>query len=202
MKIGWVSGWGIALEEIRPLAVAHAPEAEHVIYPPVQGAAEQVASCDAVIGWSLGAHWVLEAAARGVRFPAKVLLLAPFTSFCAEHGKAGRCSETQVRYLHRWLETHPEAALADFRQRAGLPPATTSGLPYDLPDLKAGLDRLSQPAGISLISFARQGLLPGWEAYVGENDTLLNPEGVCQAIVGCQIISGAGHDLREFLSTH
>jgi hypothetical protein len=82
-----------------------------------------------------------------------------------------------------------------------LPVATSSGLPYDFQDLVAGLERLSQPAGISLVSFARQGLMPGWEAYVGENDPLLNPEGVCQAIVGCQIISGAGHDLREFLST-
>ncbi len=200
MKIGWVSGWGIPLEEMRPLAVGHAPDAEHVIYPPVLGAAEHVAKCDAVIAWSLGAHWVLDAAARGVRFPGKVLLIAPFTSFCAEHGKVGRCSETQVRYLRRWLETDPMAALADFRQRAGLAPATTPALPYDREDLLSGLDRLSQPAGIAMISFARQGLPAGWEAYVGEKDTLLNPEGVCQAIVGCQIITEAGHNLSDFLA--
>lgn len=200
MKIGWLGGWGVSLGEMKDLAVAHAPDAEHLIYPPVMGAAENLASCDAVVAWSLGAHLVLEAAARGVQFPAKVLLFAPFTSFCSEHSPAGRCAETQVRWLRRWIDSDPAAALADFRRRAGLAPASSAELPYDREHLVAGLDLLAQPAGVSLVSFARQGLYPGWEAYVGENDLLLNPEGVCQAVVGCQIVEGVGHDLREFLN--
>lgn len=200
MKIGWLGGWGVSLAEMRTIAVAHAPDAEHLIYPPVVGAAEHLASCDAVVAWSLGAHLVLEAAARGVRFPSKVLLFAPFTSFCAEHSSAGRCAEAQVRWLRRWLGTDSAAALADFRRRAGLPPAPDDSLPYEKEHLEAGLDLLAQPAGISLVSFGRQGLYPGWEAYVGEKDLLLNPEGVCQAVVGCQIVEDVGHDLREFLN--
>ena len=84
MKIGWIGGWGVSLEEMKAIALAHAPDAEHLIYPPVVGAAENLSGCDAVIAWSLGAHLVLEAGARGVQFQAKVLLFAPFTSFCSE----------------------------------------------------------------------------------------------------------------------
>jgi hypothetical protein len=73
-------------------------------------------------------------------------------------------------------------------------------LPYEKQYLQAGLDLLAQPAGISLITFGRQGLASGWEAYVGDQDALLNPEGVCQAVVGCHIVTGLGHDLREFLA--
>ena len=90
MKIGWMGGWGISLEEMRPLAVSHAPAAEHLIYLPVVGAAENLMGCDMVIGWSLGAHLILEAASRGVKLPAKALLVAPFTSFCSEHSKCGK----------------------------------------------------------------------------------------------------------------
>ncbi len=201
MKIGWIGGWGISLEELRPIAVAHAPDAQHIIYPPVFGAAENLMTCDAVIGWSLGAHLLYEAAARGVRLPARALLIAPFTSFCSEHGKCGKVSETQVRWLRRWLGKDPLPALADFRQRAGLPVMPEAKLPYELEHLLAGLDILAEPAGLSLISYARQGLPSGWEAFVGSEDPLLNPEGVCQAIVGCQIIEGIGHHLPDFLNS-
>ena len=200
MKIGWIGGWGVSLAEMRVIAVAHAPDAEHLIYPPVVGAAENLSDCDAVIGWSLGAHLLLEAGARGVKFPAKVMLFAPFTSFCAEHGDNGKVTETQVKWLRRWLDTDAPAALADFRKRAGLTPAVKAELPYEQAYLGQGLELLLQPGGISLITFGRQGLPPGWEAYVGENDTLLKPEGVCQSVVGCQIVEQAGHDLCNFLS--
>ena len=158
MKIGWIGGWGVSLAEMRDLAVAHAPDAEHVLYPPVVGAAENLVGCDAVVGWSLGAHLLLEAGARGVKVPAKALLFAPFTSFCAEHGSCGRASETQVKWLRRWLDADPAAALADFRRRAGLPPAPTADLPYEIEYLRAGLDVLAQPAGVALPYLRRRQL--------------------------------------------
>ena len=200
MKIGWIAGWGVSLEEMRPLALSHAPDAEHLIYPPVMGAAENLVGCDKVIGWSLGAHLILEAASRGVKLPAKALLIAPFTSFCMEHGKCGKVSETQVRWLGRLIKTDLPNALADFRKRAGIPSFDISQSPYELENLLAGLEILSQPAGISLISFCRQGLPNGWEAYVGSDDLLLNPDGVCQSIAGCQIVDGLGHNLGDFFA--
>ncbi|MGA0134764.1 MAG: hypothetical protein ACO3ND_10470 [Opitutales bacterium] len=200
MKFAWIGGWGVSPEELRPLAAAHAPDAEHVLAVPVVGAAELAAGCDALIAWSLGAHLVLEAAARGVRMPPRVLLIAPFTSFCREHGTCGKVSETQVRYLRRWMESDPGAALADFRQRAGLPASPAAGWPYPQEELLAGLEVLAQPAGVSLISFARGGLPAGWEAYVGEKDTLLDASGVCESVLGCHIVQDAGHALRDFLS--
>lgn len=200
MKIGWIGGWGISLEEMRPLALGHAPDAEHLIYPPVMGAAENLVGCDQVIGWSLGAHLILEAASRGVKLPTRALLISPFTSFCHEHGKCGKVSETQVRWLSRLIKTDSSNALADFRKRAGMPPLTISGLPYDMENLLQGLEVLSQPAGISLISFCRQGLPQGWEAFVGSEDLLLSPDGVCQSILGCQIVDGLGHNLGDFFA--
>lgn len=123
---------------MKVIALAHAPDDEHLIYPPVVGAAENLSDCDAVIAWSLGAHLVMEAGARGVKFPAKVLLFAPFTSFCSEHGKCGKHSETQVKYLRRWIDTDAPAALADFRKRAGLAPLVGDALPYEKEYLQAG----------------------------------------------------------------
>jgi hypothetical protein len=136
-----------------------------------------------------------------LKLPPRALLIAPFTSFCSEHAKCGKVSETQVRWLRRWLEKEPLPALADFRQRAGLPSMPESKLPYEMEHLLDGLDLLAEPAGISLISYARQGLPQGWEAYVGSEDPLLNPEGVCQAVIGCQIIEGLGHHLPDFLNS-
>jgi hypothetical protein len=201
MIVGWIGGWGISPAELRPHAEAHAPGARHVLLAPVAGAAEAAADCDAVVAWSLGARRLLELAARGGRpFPPKVLLLAPFTSFCSEDGACGKVSRTQVRWLRRQLRQDPFAALADFRARAGLPPSPLADeLPY-APDLmEEGLDRLEEPAGAGLVTFARRGLPSGWEAYVGDRDPLLDAAGVADALKGCAIVEGAGHALADFL---
>jgi len=199
--IGWIGGWGVSPAELRPHAEAHAPGARHVLLAPVSGAAEAAADCDAAVAWSLGARRLLEAAARGGRrFPARVLLLAPFTSFCSEDGACGKASRTQVRWLRRRLRQDPLAALADFRARAGLPAAPAGdGLPYAPELLEEGLDRLEEPAPAGLVAFGRRGLPEGWEAYVGDRDPLLAAEGVADALKGCAVVEGAGHALADFL---
>lgn len=201
MTIGWVGGWGLSPAELRPFAEAHAPGAQHVLLAPVAGAAEAAADCDAVVGWSLGAHRILEAAARGVRFPARVLLVAPFTAFCSEDGACGKVSRTQVRWLQRQLAARPQETLAQFRRDAGLTPSSAvDELPYAPELLAEGLDRLMEPPTASLIAFARKGLPEGWEAYVGDADPLLHARGVVDAIHGCVIVEGAGHNLADFLN--
>lgn len=201
MIIGWVGGWGLSPAELKPLAEAHAPEAQHVLLAPIAGAPEAAADCDAVVAWSLGAHRVLEAASRGVRFPARVLLVAPFTSFCSDDGASGKVSRTQLRWLRRQLAEKPFETLAQFRRDAGLPPAAASDeLPYAPELLSEGLDRLMEPAGAGLVTFARRGLPEGWEAYVGDEDPLLHARGVADAVAGCVIVEGAGHSLADFLN--
>lgn len=200
MIIGWVGGWGLSPAELKPLAEAHAPESRHVLLAPIAGAPEAAADCDAVVAWSLGAHRVLEAASRGVRFPARVLLIAPFTSFCADDGACGKVTRTQLRWLRREFSTKPIPALAEFRRQAGLPPALSNDeLPYAPGLIEEGLERLMEPAGAGLAVFARRGLPEGWEAYVGDQDPLLHAAGVADAIKGCVIVEGAGHNLADFL---
>jgi len=201
MMVGWLGGWGISPSEMQDYAEAHAPGAQHVLLAPVAGAAEAAADCDAVVAWSLGARRFLELAAQGGRrFPPRVLLFAPFTSFCSEDGACGKMSRTHVRWLRRQLRQDPRAAIVDFRQRAGLPAAkSTDDLPYAPEMLEEGLDCLESPAGVGLVTFARRGLPEGWEAYVGDRDPLLDATGVVDALKGCTVVESAGHALGDFL---
>ena len=202
MIVGWVGGWGVSPAELQPLAEAHAPGARHVLLAPIAGAPEAAADCDAVVAWSLGAHRVLEAASRGVRFPGRVMLIAPFTSFCADDGSSGKITRTQLRWLRRQFAAKPLEALAHFRQLAGLgDPSVADELPYAPELINEGLERLMEPAGAGLVTFARRGLPEGWEAYVGGADPLLDARGVVDAIKGCVIVEGAGHAIAEFLRT-
>lgn len=200
MIVGWIGGWGLSPAELKPIVEAHAPEAQHVLLAPIVGAPEAAADCDAIVAWSLGAHRVLEAASRGVRFPSRVLLIAPFTSFCAEDGACGKVSRTQLRWLRRELSIKPIPALAEFRRQSGLPAAVNADeLPYAPELIEEGLERLMEPAGAGLTVFARRGLPEGWQAYVGDEDPLLNAAGVADAIKGCVIVEGAGHAITDFL---
>jgi hypothetical protein len=198
MRVTWIGGWGVSPEDLRPLAEGFLPGADHAFLPPVRGAAEAAAGCDFVAGWSLGAWHVMEAAARGVRFRNRVLLLAPFVAFCSEHGLGGRCSQTQVRWLRRWLQGEPVAALRDFYSRAGLGEAPAQ-LPYATGDLLAGLDLLAQDASPALRKFAAGGLPEKWQAVIGGSDPLLDADAVARALPGCQITPGAGHRAEELL---
>jgi hypothetical protein len=150
-----------------------------------------------------------------------VLLLAPFVAFPSESQLGGKCSATQVKFLRRWLQREPLAALADFHQRAGLvsgsaglqpafdertskaghrpalPP--TPELPYALPDLFEGLDRLAEDASPALREFAARGLPRNWQALIGDDDSLLDAETVRCSLPGCVRVRGAGHAIADLL---
>lgn len=143
MRVSWISGWGVAPDSLHPLAQEVEPGATHAFYPPSAGAIEAALTADWVIAWSLGAWQMLAAAARGAVCPGRVWLLAPFAAFCSDFNLGGRCSRTQVRWLRRWLQREPAAALSDFYARAGLG-MTPSQLPYALEELLTGLDRLAE----------------------------------------------------------
>jgi len=198
MRLTWIGGWGVAPESLRPIADAYFPGSEHTLLAPTQAAAGSIGSPDVTIGWSLGAWRLLEAASRGATFGGMVLLLAPFVAFPSESMLGGRCSATQVKYLHRWLQRDPMAALADFHQRAGLGTPPTE-LPYPAADLLEGLDRLAEDASPELREFASRGLQPNWQALVGDADPLLDGRAVCEALQGCTLMRGVGHSIADLL---
>jgi hypothetical protein len=179
------------------------------------------ATPDLTIAWSLGAWRLLEAASRGTQFGGMVLLLAPFVAFPSESGLGGKCSATQVKFLRRWLRRDPLAAIADFHQRAGLaggsaglPPACDeqmpkaghrpalrppTELPYAMPDLLEGLDRLAEDAPPALRKFAAGGMPRNWQALIGDSDSLLDGDAVCNTLPGCTLVRGVGHSIADLL---
>jgi hypothetical protein len=243
MRITWIGGWGIAPESLRPIADIYFPGSEHTILPPTADVVESIAeplarppgtlspsdgerdrvggAADLTVAWSLGAWRVIEAGSRGTQFGGMVLLLAPFLAFPSESNLGGKCSVTQVKFLRRWMEREPRAALADFCQRAGLPqpltqpPATlspsdgkrdgvrgapaTEALPYALRDLLEGLDRMSEDASPALREFASRGMPPNWQALVGDSDLLLDGDAVRRVLPGCTLVRGVGHSIADLL---
>jgi hypothetical protein len=198
-NVTWIGGWAVAPERLRRVANEFLPGASHTFLPPVPGAAESAASSDWVAGWSFGAWRVMDAAARGVRFQGRVLLLAPFVAFCSEYHLGGRCSLTQVRWLRRWMQNDPMAALRDFYQRAGMN-GVPGELPYAVEDLLEGLDLLAADASPSLRAFAARGVPENWWAIIGESDPLLDARAVCGALPGCEVVLGAGHSIETLLA--
>ncbi|MEY4388177.1 MAG: hypothetical protein RLY20_3460 [Verrucomicrobiota bacterium] len=213
MRVTWIGGWGVAPESLRPLAEKYFPESKHEFLAPV--AAEVTRrfdthtksassrrrlheDVDLTIAWSLGAWRLLEAASRGVEIPGMVLLLAPFVAFPSESKLGGKCSATQVKFLRRWLQREPLAALADFYQRAvlGAPPTE---LPYPASDLLEGLDRLAEDASPALCAFAARGLPRNWQALIGDDDALLDAESVRVSLPGCVRVRDAGHAIADLL---
>jgi len=222
MRVTWISGWGVAPESLRPIASTYFPGSEHTFHTPTSITASRAsAGADVTIAWSLGAWHVIDAASRGVALPGMVLLLAPFVAFPSESHLGGKCSATQVKFLRRWLQREPLGAIADFYRRAGLsqpltqPAATVSPpdggrdeaggesgkaeLPYALPALLEGLDRLAEDAPPALREFAARGIPRNWQAFVGDNDPLLDGAAVCRALPGCTLLRGAGHDIADLL---
>ena len=103
-----ISGWGIAPESVAPLF----PAGTRVLAPTRENIAS-LAGAQRVVGYSLGAFLLLEAAARGEFSCADVSLFAPFLAFPREAGAGGKISATQVKFLRRWAGKNPAAALAE-----------------------------------------------------------------------------------------
>lgn len=198
MRITWISGWAVAPESLRPTANNYFPGSEHTFLAPTKDVVSLIGSPDVTIAWSLGAWRLLEAASRGAKYGGMVMLLAPFVAFPSESNLGGKCSVTQVKYLHRWLQRDPLAAIGDFFQRVRMLDVPTE-LPYALPDLLEGLDRLSEDASPALRGFAARGLQPNWQALIGDQDPLLDGRAVCDALQGCTLVRGVGHSIADLL---
>jgi hypothetical protein len=198
MQVTWISGWGISPQSLRPLAAEVAPGARHVFAAPRREEVDAALASDWVVAWSLGAWWTMQIAAEGKVFRGRVSLLAPFVAFSSEFGFGGRCGQAQVRWLKRWVQRTPAAAIQDFYERAGLGEPPTD-LPYPLDDLLDGLDRLAEEPSPELRRFAAGGLPERWSGVIGSEDALLDAQTVSRTLPGCRILPHAGHAARDLV---
>jgi hypothetical protein len=195
-----IGGWGVNPKTMRTATALLPPGAKCRVVPPISGCAEDAANSEFAVGWSFGAWRILAAAAGGTVFRGRVLLLAPFMSFCSDFGLGGRCSQAQVLWLHRWLKRDSTAALTDFYMRADLGPLP-AGLPYDREDLLRGLEHMAEDASVGLREFVTKGLPEGWRAVVGAKDRLLDGAAICRALPGCNLAPDAGHGLESLVAS-
>jgi hypothetical protein len=197
-EVSWICGWGVDPQSLGPLAHHYLPKASHAFYPPGASVARSVAESHGVVAWSLGAWHVLNAAAEGLKFRGRVFLLAPFVAFCAEDQLGGRCRRSQVRWLRRWIQRDPQAALGDFYARANLDDLPRH-LPYALEDLVEGLDFLERDASPVLKSYVQDGLPAGWKAAIGTQDSLLEAEAIMRILNGCVRVENGTHSAATLL---
>ncbi len=186
MRIGWILGWAAPEAWFAPIARATLPKADHVFVPATAdavGTLETSGLFDWTVGYSLGSLLLLS---RASSLPqGRVALLAPMFAFASEEGLGGRVSRTQVRRLARWLRREPLAALADFYERAvlhvppGLHPGTAENLLWGLERLEK--DRFEPP------------LPPGWMAWCGAEDALLDASRLHALDPGINIVEGGTH---------
>lgn len=157
----------------------------------------ELKGADAVIGWSLGALYLMDAVAGGLQIPGRLILLAPFIAFCSEHDRGGRCSLPQLKWLRRWVERDREAALEDFYERAGIVGVDPARAP-NTELLIAGLERLGHEATPDV---ERWGLasVPRREVVIGEQDRLLDAQHAAKCFSGSRVVPGAGHSAVDLL---
>ena len=185
MKLLWIGGCGI----LPAWGLAHVktrfPEASHEWRPPSPNALVDYESFDVPAGYSLGANILLRAGLGALSF-----LLAPFVYFKKESGLSGEISLTQLRYVRRWLERDPLAALNDFLDLARLS-YRASKLPYKKEDLLWGVEQLILDGNTTLGE--------GCTVILGTEDPLLGVRLAATIFSKSKRIEGAGHDLPEVL---
>jgi len=195
-----LSGWGIDPAECAKIFGAKtqvlAPTRENVS---LLTSEVSNGSANRVVGYSLGAWLLLEAAAQQNFSFENVTLYAPFLAFPREVGKGGRIATTQIKFLRRWLKKNPAEAIADFYVRAGIsfvsPSAET--LPSSLDELDAGLKILAEEKLECVPVCAKN-----WKIFLGENDALLDAHAVAKTFSEnpVHVVPAGTHDLRTLLA--
>lgn len=189
MRMGWLLGWAVPEAWFAPFVYREFRDAEHSFVPAGPDALTRLdavrQTCDWIVGYSLGAHLLLAAAAEGIVF-GRVTLLAPIFAFSREEELGGCVSRTQVRQLTRWLRRDRAAALADFYRRAGLDAPTHLELCTSTEDLTWGLDRLEKgrvtpPAP------------PHWQLWCGTDDPLLDAARLHELAPATRLVKGTHH---------
>lgn len=188
MRIGWMLGWAVPEAWFGALARGALPGAEHRCFAAEPGGVARLLGegpFDWAGGYSLGALLLLSEREALSAAGCRVALLAPIFAFPKEAGLGGRVARAQVRHLGRWLRREPAAALADFHRRAGLDVPEGSALAP--PETLAwGLERLAGEG-------VEPALPPGWRAWCGSADPLLDAGRLRTLAPGLEIVPGATH---------
>jgi SAM-dependent methyltransferase len=180
------------------------PEAEHHFFPATEeglGRLCEPGPCDWVVGYSLGSLLLLGnkghvltndiKACKDTAQP-RVALLAPIFAFPREAGLGGKVPEAQLRQLSRRLRRDPRQALEDFYRYAGLNVPSAEGPTPALEDLLWGLQRLEADV-------VQPPLPPGWRAWCGADDTLLDAARLREVAPEVTIVAGATHHPRALI---
>ncbi len=196
-----LGGWGVAPEAVRSRLAGVLPVADITALPPTRASLEAALASPketTLVGWSLGAHLLLDAASAG-KVPAdrRIILVCPFFAFPSEVGEGGRIALTQVKFLRRRLTRDPHAALADFYQRAGLRLEAPAEPPYPTDDLLAGLDLLADPAPRHTPS--SRPLPSSALLLAGASDPLVDHRRLLELLPALRVLPEAGHDIADFV---
>ena len=194
MKVVWINGWGIGISYLETIASELYPNKEHsYILPKLGWDAElsEISKNSTVVAYSLGAFLLLNQPNLYHYFD-RVIFLAPFEDFKKEEEKGGKVYRSQLIYLRRWLQRDSLAAIRDFVLRAGLSDHSDDLSGLEDSDLIWGVDRLINDS-------VRRGNLVKVEAWIGENDRLLDAGRINSINPSINVLKNVGHDLRELL---
>jgi hypothetical protein len=188
----WIGGWGLPPAWLQEQVATAFSDADHVVIPPGPASMEHVAAAEPerIGGFSLGSFLLLKNRERILR---PCLILSPFFGYTEEMKLGGRIREVQVRFLSRWLQRDPLAALDDFYRRAGLDLPPPDELPYPLEDLVWGLEQLATER-------TAPALPPGWEGLTGRDDPFLASDRLHELEPRLQVVPGAGHHPASLLA--
>ncbi len=188
-----LGGWGISPKDLEKFFPSGTK-----IFPPTRENALKAASAKKIFGYSLGAFLLLEAAEKNEIRHGNVELFAPFLTFPREKNRGGKISETQIKFLRRWLLRDFSSAIGDFYERANLSfPRPKNFPPYEISELEEGLEILLRGEILCVPETAKS-----WKFFLGENDALLDFDGVAAAFPKDSLrkISAGTHDLLTLVS--
>lgn len=199
LRCAWIGGWAVPTTYMVQAVERVFPHCEHTVYLPIQTAIPQVISgdFDHVIGYSLGSLLVLNSIDQFLP-QTNIVLLAPIFNFRQEAQMGSRVTTTQLKYMQRWLQREPVAAINDFYTRAGLNIAEQTQLPYPLEDLAWGLDAL-------LTLQAPLAAARACTCVIGAQDTLLDCRYIQQVRLQLPdtkiMIETCNHDIASILKS-
>jgi|GEM_PF-784480 len=194
MEVAWINGWGLGIDYLDKITSELYPNRKHRYVLPKMGwdaELNEISKNSTIVAYSLGAFLLLNQPSLYKQFD-RVVFLAPFDDFKKEKERGGKVYLSQLIYLRRWLQRDCLAAIRDFVIRAGLSDHSNDLSGLEGSDLIWGVDRLINDS-------VTRGNLAKVEAWIGENDRLLDAQKISNIYPSINVLKNVGHDLSELL---